>query len=446
MRFPLRLRSLSAVLGAGLLLFQAGGAFAATYYVRDTVGNDANDGLSPKTAWKRLSRLRDLKAGDTAYVGPGLYRDGVDLRNSGTAEARITFIADNAGKYTGDPPGRVMVTGADPVDETLFVATSRPGVYSLKVSGLRVLEVVEMDSPQYRYKRAFAAKEHLVDKLTELQVVEKLPYSFFYDEKAQTLYVHTSDGKAPRTHEMELVHRGNGFYLGQRHFVTVIGFTFRHMGDAGISFFRGAGDGAALFNTSYGSRQGVRVFNAPNVMVHGNTLFRNENSGVYFADRSVNGSAVRNVTYENTKGMRWGSQSGNAVALENVTFENLEAGIALEDVGPATVWSNRIGNNRATQLLALNSTYSSDGNCFEKRGPDEYLADFFPYPRDHRFKTLAEYRTAKGQDLGSRDEGCGPWPEKVDVRALHAESLAYRDRALKILAGESPPATPRPKP
>ena len=113
MRFPLRFRR-SAARGAGRLLCEAGGGLAATYSVRHTAANAANDGLSPKTAWKRLSRLRDLKAGDTAYVGPGLYRDGVDLRNSGTAEARITFIADNAGKYTGDPPGRVMVTGASP--------------------------------------------------------------------------------------------------------------------------------------------------------------------------------------------------------------------------------------------------------------------------------------------------------------------------------------------
>lgn len=446
-----RLRWFSLVLAALSPLLEESRAHAAVYYVRHTVGDDSNDGLSPKTAWKRISRLRALQAGDTAYVGPGLYRDGLDLQNSGTAEARITFVADNAGKYTGDPPGRVMVAGADPVDEALFLPTPRPGVYSLRAPGPRVLEVVEMDSPQFRYRRAHAAKEHLVEKLSELEVVEKLPYHFFYDEKAQTLYIHTSDGKAPRTHEIELVRRGNGIFLGQRHYVTVIGFTFRHMGDAGISFFRGAGDGAAFFNTSYGSRQGIRVFEAPNTMIYGNTLFRNENSGVYFADRSVNGSAIRNVTYENLKGIRWGSKSGNAVAVENVAFENLEAGIALEDVGPATVWSNRVGNNRAAQLLALDAKYTSDGNCFERGGPEQFLADFFPYPRNHRFKTLRDYQEARGQDLGSRESGCGPWPEKVDVHKLHAESMAYRDRALKILAAaasEAPraPATPTPQP
>jgi hypothetical protein len=38
-----------------------------------------------------------------------------------------------------------------------------------------------MDSAQFRYKQAQSTKEHLVDKLTELQVVEKLP-SFFYQK------------------------------------------------------------------------------------------------------------------------------------------------------------------------------------------------------------------------------------------------------------------------
>lgn len=450
MRSELRLCCLCLLIAVALPLLDGSRANAVVYYVRQTVGNDGNDGLSPQTAWKRLVRLWTLQSGDTAYVGPGLYRDAVDLKNDGTPEARITFIADNTGKYTGDPPGRVMITGAEPVDESAFVATSRPGVYSLRSPGYAVLEVVEMDSPQFRYRRANVAKEHRVDKLSELEVVEKLPSHFSYDDKARTLYIHTSDGKSPRTHEIELVRRGYGFFLAQRHYVTVIGFTFRHMGDSGINFFKGSGDGAALFNISYGSRQGIRVYAAPNMLIYGNTLFRNENSGVYFASGSVNGSAIRNTTYENVKGIRWGSKSGNAVALENVSFDNQEAGIALEDVGPATVWSNRVGNNGETQLLVLDAKFTSDQNCFEKRGPEQFLADFFPFPRNHRFKTLREYQETKRQDLGSREDGCGPWPEKVDVQKVHAESLAYRDRALKILAATGteapgPPRTPTPQ-
>src|SRR6185436_5857678 len=46
------------------------------WYVRQTVGDDSHDGTAPGKAWRSLSRLaRALRAGDTAYVGPGLYRE-----------------------------------------------------------------------------------------------------------------------------------------------------------------------------------------------------------------------------------------------------------------------------------------------------------------------------------------------------------------------------------
>jgi hypothetical protein len=433
------------LLAAILTILISHDALAAVYYVRQTVGDDANDGLSPKTAWKTLKKLSSLRAGDTAYVGPGLYRDVVQLTNDGTPEARITFIADNAGKYTGDPPGRVMLAGSEPMDESSFLPTSSPGVYSLRVTGHKVLGVVEMDSPQFRYFAARDTKEHIVDKQTELQVVEKLPSHYHYDEESRTLYIHTSDGKSPRSHEIELIRRGFGFYLPARHYVTVIGFTFRHMSDAGISFFKRSGDCAALFNTSYGSRQGIRAYTASNILIYGNTLFRNENAGAYFVSGSVNGWAFRNVTYENVKGLRWGSKSTNAVAIENVAFDNRDAGIALEDVKAATVRANRLGNARRAQLLVLGAEYTSDENCFERRGPDDFIADFFPLPMTQRFKTLREYQETRRQDLESREGGCGPWPEKLDVHKMHEEAMSYRERAMKTLESEAPRPTPTPE-
>ena len=428
---------------------------AATYYVRQTVGNDANEGVSPKTAWKHLEKLWYLHAGDTAYVGPGLYREEIEVQNSGTPEARITFIADSSGKYTGDPPGLVMITGAEPVDGKIFVATSTPGVYSAQFPAYVVLGVTEMDSAQFRYQQARSTKEHLVDKLTELQVVEKLPSHFYYDEKARVLYIHTSDGKSPRSHEIELFRRGNGIMINGKTFVTVIGFTFRHTGDSGISFFKGSGDGAAIFNTSYGSRQGIRVYTAPNVLIYGNTLFRNENCGVYFAAASVNGKALRNIAYENVKGIRWGSKSGDAVAAENVLFDNRDAGISIEETGPVTVWSNVLAGNRLSQLIGLHPGYISDENCFERSDPQQLLADFYPYPLNDRFKTLREYQEARGQDLGSRENGCPSRPEKLDVHKLHADSTSYRERAVKMLESPvaaspnsttTPAVTPQPQP
>ena len=404
-----------------------------TFYVRQTVGDDSNDGLSPQTAWRHISKLsRAMAAGDTAIVGPGLYRDAITVENEGTPENRLTFIADSAGRHTGDPPGVVMVTGADPVDESIFQPHSTPGVFVADVAQYHpVGGVVEMDGEQYRYQRARSTKEHLRENLSELQVVSRLPSSYFYDKEARTLYIHTSDGQPPETHEIELLRRGNGISMYGKHFITVVGFTFRHMGDAGINFFRGSGDGIAIGNTSYGSRQGIRVYDATNVCVYANTLFRNENCGVYFAKGSVNGRAIGNTLYENIKGVRWSSASVNGQALGNTAFDNHEAGISIEEVDGVLLAGNSVINNKESQLLVIRSEYDSEGNCFENGGPDQLTA-YLPYA--HKFKTLGEYQRAAHRDLSSREGDCGPPPKKLDVHKLHAATTAYTDWARKQLA------------
>src|SRR5262249_441459 len=155
--------------------------------------------------------------------------------------------------------------------------------------------------------------------------VAKLPSSFFYDARARVLYIHTSDGKPPSNHEIEIIRRMNGIVTTGKHHVTVMGFTFRHTGDAGLAFWKGPADAIAINTPSYGSRQGIRVYTGSRVLVYGNTLFRNENSGVYFVSESRHGWAIGNVAYENVKGLRWGSQSTHGRALDNVVFDNHEA-------------------------------------------------------------------------------------------------------------------------
>src|SRR5262245_51778899 len=176
---------------------------AATYYVRQTVGDDAHDGLSAETAWRHVAKLSSaMHAGDTAYVGPGLYREEVTVLNDGRPDGRLIFIADVTGQHTGDPPGTVMITGADPVDENIFVAQSAPGVYTAPFP-YRVVGVVEMDGLQDRYMRADQTEEHVVGKLPEIETVAKHPSSYFYDPDVHTLSIHTNDGRPPTTHAIE---------------------------------------------------------------------------------------------------------------------------------------------------------------------------------------------------------------------------------------------------
>jgi parallel beta-helix repeat protein len=372
-----------------------------------------------------------MSAGDTVYVGPGLYREQVTVMNDGTPEGRLAFIADTTGQHTGDPPGVVIITGADPADESIFAPRSVPGVYEAAFA-YPVAGVVEMDGPQFRYRRARDTTEHLIDKLSELEAVEKLPSSHFYDEESTVLYIHTSDGQPPTRHEIEIIRRGNGIGMFGKHYVTVIGFTFRHMGDAAISFFKGSSDGIAIDNTSWGGRQGIRVYNASNILIYGNTLFRNDNSGVYFAAQSNDGVAIDNAAYENIKGIRWSSRSSNALAIGNTVFDNREAGIAIEDVDHVVLRHNTMVDNHQYQLMAMRSAYSSESNCFQKGSLEQLTADFVF--TDH-YRTLAEYQRGKHQDLHSQEGGCGPLPARVDVRKLHAETMAYAERARRILSG-----------
>jgi parallel beta-helix repeat protein len=397
------------------------------FYVRSTVGSDTNDGLSPERAWRSISMLSEaMRAGDTAFVGPGLYRDQIIVKASGSAERPIRFIADPAGERTGDPPGVVMIAGSDPAYEGAFEPYDSPGVYKADFS-FHVAGVVEMDGPQYRYKSVL---EPLTDE-PHIDVVAKTPGSFFYDRENEILYIHTSDGQHPENHEIELMRRTGGVSMTDKRFIIIQGFTFRHQFDAGILFSHGSGDSIALGNTSYGSRQGIRVNNATNIIVSGNTLFRNENCGVYFLRQSVNGMAIGNVLYENVKGVRWSSESNDGVAARNISFDNHEAGISIESTVGARIADNALVNNAESQLLAIKSQFQSEANCFENKDPGQLTADLY---FNYKYGTLREFRQATGQDRGSREGNCGEMPPKIDVRKLHELATAYEEEVKRILA------------
>jgi hypothetical protein len=408
-----------AVLAAFSLAGAVSGARAATYYVRQAAGDDAHDGRSPASAWRHVAKLSGaMQAGDTAYVGPGLYREEIEVRHDGRPDAPITFVADVTGRHTGDPAGAVVLAGSEPVDETVFVPHGPPGVFRAEITAFPVWGVVEMDGPQRRYVHTTITREHLVEKASPVDVVARLRSSWFYDEASRVLYLHTSDDRPPPAHELELIARGCGISVRGKKHVVVIGFTFRHMQDAGVGLYAGSSAGLVQGVVSFGSRQGVRVYGAQDVLVVDSTLFRNENSGVYFAAESTGGSAISNVLYENAKGLRWSSRSVGGRALGNVLFDNLERGLSLEEADGAVIAGNRLIGNAVSQLQVLQSSYLAFDNCFATTSPTQLVADFSPFGFADRFRTLAEYQHARGQDLGSRERNCGPLPRKFDVRAV----------------------------
>ena len=417
-----------AVLGLwivlGALVATAAEGAGQTFYVRATAGSDANDGLSPSSAWRTLKRLGGmLRAGDTAYVGPGLYREQLFVQSSGREDARITLVGDGSGQRTGDPPGVVMIAGSDPIAGDRFVAAESPGVYRTARSTEPVFGVVEMDGPQLRYAdaRELAARARGVEgSPSPLELVAREPSSFLYDADARSLTLHTSDGRPPSEHEIELIRRSNGITVTGKPYVSVVGFTVRHARGAGIHFTNGSSHAVASDNSVYGSWQGIQLRASPNARLSRNVVFRNGNSGIYFLLRSTGGFAVDNVAYENDQGIRWGTGSNAGLGTGNTVFDNHDAGIAIENVTGLHLADNVLAGNGGAQLRVRQARYRSEGNCFETAAPAQQTAWFFPDAEGH--PSLARYQEARWQDWSSREGECGPRPAKLDVQQLHAGS------------------------
>lgn len=79
-------------------------------------GSDASDGLSWANRKLTLTGAEDtpVVAGDTVYVGPGVYRELLTIDVSGTSGAGvITYIGDVTGENTDDVGGEVRISASD---------------------------------------------------------------------------------------------------------------------------------------------------------------------------------------------------------------------------------------------------------------------------------------------------------------------------------------------
>ena len=90
----------------------------ATYYVGKG-GNDASDGTTWAKRKLTLNGAEDIpvKAGDTVYVGPGIYREALECDVSGSAGSPITYIRDYVDCETTPAPLALIVTTAGRTDE-----------------------------------------------------------------------------------------------------------------------------------------------------------------------------------------------------------------------------------------------------------------------------------------------------------------------------------------
>jgi len=85
-----------------------------TYYV-GSGGSDSNNGTTWALRKLTLNGAEDIPvaAGDTVYVGPGIYRETLTLDVSGSDGNPITYVGDYTGANTDGAGGVVRITGSD---------------------------------------------------------------------------------------------------------------------------------------------------------------------------------------------------------------------------------------------------------------------------------------------------------------------------------------------
>jgi hypothetical protein len=247
------------------MLFLAGAAHAAQFVVdqKNPAAKDDNPGTAEKPFATINKAAQTAGAGDTVTVKAGVYREYVGLYRSGTANAPIQFNAD--------PPGSVIVTGADvttdwepvPNAEAVY-STPWKYVFSIGqkadgspmefhpeshelwgrceqaiVDGKPLLPCLTLDDLNKAHAEHIAAlkagKESPVIKSPLPGLGGPFVGMFAVDtRKEKRLYLWLADGTDPRKHTVELATRdliiGSNpwaFKEGTQH-VHLSGFVFRY--------------------------------------------------------------------------------------------------------------------------------------------------------------------------------------------------------------------------
>ena len=200
-----------------------------------------------------ISRAADRAGpGDTVLVRPGIYRESVHLKHSGTPDAPIRFVAEK--------PGTAVITGADPIEDFTRIDRDEPiyrvawtHVFAIDHRDGKAIEHHPDDAPLFgRAEQVIADDRPLLpckdlpdlraawkDREKRLQPpVKNLggPFvgMFAVDTTNHVLYLWLADGSDPNSHAIQASARSQLFGVSEFesaagvHDVQVSGFIFRY--------------------------------------------------------------------------------------------------------------------------------------------------------------------------------------------------------------------------
>lgn len=200
-------------------------ALAATYHV-SIAGSDTAAGTEV-TPWRTIQHAVDaLKPGDTAVIHKGTYRERIEVKSGGTADAPIAIVAF--------PGAHVVVSGADLLSDGWTKIDGSEGAYShewnlrFPINGPN--DLTHPGDPEHALTGRAEQVIHAGRLLRQVLRREHLaPGSFFVDLDAKKLAVWLRDGGNPERSDVEASARGQWFAASAGvSNVRIRGITFRH--------------------------------------------------------------------------------------------------------------------------------------------------------------------------------------------------------------------------
>jgi hypothetical protein len=329
---------------ASIVLFYPATAYGAgtTYYVDAVSGNNSNNGLSPTSPWKTVSKVKSttLLPGDRVlFKRGGVWREELSTNQSGTAGNPITFSAYGQG-------AKPLFYGSD-----------------------TVINWSSVDPTRWSASVTLQPKMVLFDNVLGTQVTSlaalNAPGTWYWS--TNTLYVYATANPATlyTNPGVEAAVRNGGQIYG-KHYITVLGLDFTK-GKYGIWYHGGAKNGTIVnVEASYNGLDGIAVSEpgTDNTTVTDSVSHDNVRNGLLItggaANTTVSGGAYYNNTqlysqgvgvnlsssavisgvtaYNNYYGIKaFGTTTSNITFANNTSYSNRSFGIDVDTAGAGIV-------------------------------------------------------------------------------------------------------------
>lgn len=310
-----------------------------TYYVNATSGSDSDDGLTIDTAWQTIAKVNaaSFSAADiVAFKRGELWREQLTVPSSGVAGAYIDIDAYGSGE---DP----IISGADLVT-TWTVAVNN--VYSASVAWSP--NIVAEDGAllgQIAWDTDIATTEPTMSAGT-----------WSYDSGNNLLYVWSSDGADPDTHEMAVGRRTYCILIDQKQYVSVRNIRVEYANNSGLRLLNAQANGFCTIDnvTAYGNRiTGISCWSG-----HDNNTIQNctaQYNGAGFYSWQSDNNTFFNCTEDNSIGYTISPtsdgvgvglyQSDDAIVANNTLHSNEAAGIQIDGGNGWTLSRNMVRDN-----------------------------------------------------------------------------------------------------